>query len=448
MSTRAILRGRQGRVVTDPKYYQYTSALGRKANRLIRKCGATHRDGIVVRVLDSIPGGAPARFVDGIREIDFDAKLLDRVDPLIVGTPEGACKHPKLEGAGLHEIAHAIFSTMNLERMVKKYGDYHTMWFLVLEEGRCESCLWPNLESYDKLALRSMILDLVLEDLSEEDKEGKAMEGKMLAIRLHGLTAGRIANGVLDITHPKIERIVSSLKKELGEEAYEKFRVVAVTFSNLTLSYWESEDRLHEVVEEWLDLLKEEMKDEDPGTEEGPEGGCVLPGTPPTEGKDGKEGDGEGKGEKTGKKKKGESKGGSKKGEDKEGEGKNGGKEEGKNDGSKDGAGEPKDYTVGDDDEGRVGDGSQKSDPDKEGGAALGGYASSHIADNALGDLLGDLKKLVEEARNEESHIAGSRLKEELVAVHRADAGQHRSRRQRKEAARRVWKNKGSNKNG
>lgn len=455
MSTRSSRERTQGNLVTNPKYYPHTQGITRLLNRIIRKAGggSHRRDSIAVRVLDGIQGGAPARFVASSMEIDIQQSLLDRVDPLTVGTGDFVAKHPATAGACIHEAAHANFSTISLDKTAKTYGGRHTEVMLLLEEGRIETQIWPHLLPLEQEALRSMVLDIVLQDLHSED--GEELKGKRLAVRLLALIAARMKAGIINADDsPKVGAIRDEIARVLGDDWYARFAKVALDFAQIQINYWSDDEKeIHERVREWMALEDECLKDEpkEPGKEGKPGKKGKGPEGEGPEGKPGKEGEskeGDGKGGKGGKPgKEGDGAGKDKKdgksdesgtGEEKsESESKDGEKKDGES-----GKGKSSDDDLpGDDDEGKVGDGSQHL-KDEDGGAALGGYASGHLD----GDLFDNLEELVKEinvAAEEVEKISGSRIKDQLIAVHRADAKTTAERRRRKVEAKRLWDKKG-----
>jgi hypothetical protein len=414
MSTTSLKNKRTARPVTDEKWLPTTRGLNRWINRM------ADRADLAVRVLKHT-SGAPARFVPTEAEIDINEGLIARIDPLIAGSPDFIIKHRAIAGACIHESAHARYSKMDLPKIGRRFGHRHTETFAMLEEGRCESKQWPNLSAVEKLALQSMVLEIVLRDMEDEDGNVNISDDIRALIRLTGLLAARMENGIVDITQPVAARLHDHLVEGLGAN-YAALYKIAVEFSTINIGWYESgEDRMHELVREWMEI-------ED----------SILP---PDEGGDSGEGEGEGEGE-----------GGSGEGEGSdEGDesGESGGKSkskgegdsEGESAGSSEGDGESKSDkkpSVGDDDEGKVGDGSktleQNDGTDSEG--SLGQYASS----NADGGPLEDIFDAIREAAEEAEHVSGSRLKEQVTVIHRATAAAHAERRRRNQEAMKKWR--------
>lgn len=417
MSTRS-LKDREGRVpLTDPRWYPTTQGLNRWLNKM-----ADRRD-LTVRVLKKT-SGAPARFVPTSAEIDINEGLIARIDPREAGSPDFVIKHRAIAGACVHEAAHARHSTMNLPGIAKAHGDRHTGVFAMLEEGRCETQQWPHLSEIERAALQSMVLDIVLRDM--EDDEGNTRELDIAGcIRLTGLLAARMERGIVDITQPMGGRLHRALGDVLGED-YAVLADIAVDFSNVSLNdYWDrtnSEETLHELVRRWIEVEDRILP---PSEDEGGEGG---------EG-EGDEGTGTGTG--TGPKGKSESDESSDSGSgsgDDEADGSD--SESGKSEGAGD-SGEPG-TSVGDDDEGTVGDGSH-TQTESEGEASLGQYGSTNVDAGTLEDIFESIREAIRDAAEEAEHVSGSRLREQLVATHRATAAAHAERRRRNSEYKKRW---------
>jgi len=404
MSTRS-LNDREGRApLTDPKWYPTTQGLNRWLNRM-----AERRD-ITVRVLKHT-SGAPARFVPTSAEIDINEGLIARIDPRVAGSPDFIVKHRAIAGACIHEAAHARHSTMNLPGIAKVHGDRHTGVFAMLEEGRCETQQWPHLSELERDALQSMVLDIVLHDM--QDEEGEVRELNIGGcIRLVGLLAARIERGIVDITQPMAERLHKSLIDVLGAD-YTVLAEIAIEFSRVELGYYSSrEDDLHDLVRQWIEVEdrlnpQEDNESGEGGDESGDESG------------EGGGGEGEGTSKSKSKSKSDESS------EDGEGEG------EGNGDG--DSKSEDGESPIGDDDDGTVGDGSH-TQTESEGEAALGQYGSTKV-DEALADIFDSIRDAAEEAER----VSGSRLREHIVATHRATAASHAERRRKNAEYRKRW---------
>lgn len=424
MSTRSHeQKKRHGVPKTDPKWYPTTQGLNRWLNRM------ADRSDLTVRVLKHT-SGAPARFVPSEAEIDINEGLISRIDPIIAGSPEFVVKHRAIAGACVHEGAHARHSQrINLPHIAKTMGDRHAGTFAMLEEGRCETQQWPHLNGVERLALQSMVLDIVLRDM--EDDEGTVREMDMRGVvRLAGLLLARIDAGIVDISQPMGERMNNALMDALGTD-YAALYDIAVRFSKISVGWYdESLDRLNRLTQEWMAIEDRII--------------------PPDEGGDSGEGEGEGEGEGSGEgsgespkppkgkgKGKGKSDDESDKGDDGksdksgEGEGEGGGKSKGEGEDESDGP------MPGDDDEGTVGDGSKTlKQSDEAGEASLGDYASSNVDGGTFADIFESVREAAEEAE----HISGSRLREEVVAIHRADASAHAERRRRNAEAAKRWR--------
>lgn len=402
---------REGKVpATDPKWYPTTRGLNRWINRMAR------RTDLAVRVLKKT-SGAPARFVPREAEIDINEGLIAKIDPKVAGSAEFVIKHRAIAGACVHEACHARHSTMDLERIHRQYGARHSYVLTMLEEGRCETQQWDDLTDVEKIALQSMVLDIVLDDLVDEDGNVPDFNDPRQTLRLLALVAARVNVGIIDTSLPKAKAIYDALVDQLAEH-FGTFYDLAVRFSQISLGYYASnEDDLHKIVREWIAAQDEHFP---PPEDEGGD-----------EGEDGDEGDGgSGKGE-------GEAPPSDPQGQD-------GGKSEssdesddGDADGSDDGDGDEEgegDDRPGDDDEGEVGDGSNEI-TDGDGDPSLGQYGGNHVGDNVLNDIF----RQVGEAAIEAEKISGSRLKEKLVAVHKATAESHAERRRLNKEWKRKW---------
>lgn len=407
MSTRSNTT-REGSVPkTDPKWYPTTQGLNRWINKM------ADRSDLTVRVLRHT-SGAPARFVPTEAEIDINEGLIAAIDPTIAGSPEFVCKHRAIAGACVHEACHARCSTLiDLNKIARRYGRRHTTVFQMLEEGRCETQSWPHLSGVEKLALQSMVLEIVLRDMEDENGETQAIDMRGV-VRLAGLLLARINTGIVDISAPMGGRMNDALIEALGAE-YATLYDLAVRFSHITVGYWDhGEDELHAIVRKWIEV-EDRIIPPDEGGDGGDEGG-----EPGEEGGDpGGEGKGKGKSEE---KSEDESKSDS-------GEGDESSKGEGDEQGE--------DTTPGSDDEGTVGDGSRdiaETDPASE--AALGDYASGNVDSGTFADIFDAVREAAEEAEK----VSGSRLREEVVAIHRANAGSHADRRRKNAEAMKRWR--------
>jgi hypothetical protein len=369
--------------------------------------------------------------------VDVNEALISSIDPKIAGSPEFIVKHRAIAGAVVHEAAHARFSTrIDLPKISKTYGARHAATLAMLEEGRCEAQQWEHLSGVEQLALQSMVLEIVLRDMQNDEGETPEMNIQSV-VRLMGLIAARIDKGIVDITQPMGKRMADALLDVLGAD-YGVLYDIAVRFAGHSVSWYSGGDEdLHKCVAEWIaieDRLFPEPEGE--GQQEGEGEG------------EGGEGEGEGSG-----KSKSKSKGKSSKGEDKD---KSDDKEEGDGsgagdksddesdkdgDGDGDGKGEGEDgedaeSLPGEDDDGTVGDGSHTLDPDLPGEASLGDYASSNVDAGQFEDLFNAIRDAADEA----GKVGGSRLREEVVAIHKATAASHADRRRKNAAAMSRWK--------
>jgi len=91
----------------------------------------------------------------------------------------------------------------------------------------------------------------------------------------------------------------------------------------------------------------------------------------------------------------------------------------------------------GDDDNGTVGDGSAElGEDDTKGQPNLGDYGAFNDAAGEFEDIFNAVRDAAEEAES----ISGSRLREEVVIVHRATAAAHAERRKKNAKAAQRWK--------
>jgi len=437
MSTRSnTVRGFKA-ALTDPRWYPTTQGLNRWVNRM------ADRSDLTVRVLKHT-SGAPARFVPAEAEIDINEGLIAAIDPTLAGSPEFVVKHRATAGACVHEACHARCSNnIDLAKIARIHGHRHVGVFSMLEEGRCETQTWPHLNGVERLALQSMVLDIVLRDM--EDEEGNTVPLDMRAIiRLGGLLFARMNTGIVDISQPLSSRMHDALMGALGTD-FAILYDIAVRFSHTTVSWYDGGDaKMHDLVREWMAvedrlLPKEEGDDKGekpkpkPKDEEGEDGEDGEPGGEPGEdGEDGEPGDGDGDGE-------------PKQPGDKPGKGKGKGKSDDKGDesgeggddkGEGDGEGEEGELP-GSDDDGTVGDGSNTLDQnDANGEGSLGDYASSNVDAGTFEDIFNSVREAAEEAES----ISGSRLRQEVVAIHRATAAAHAERRKKNATAAKRWK--------
>lgn len=419
MSTRSNRERGYKAAKTDPRWYPTTQGLNRWLNRM------AERSDLTVRVLKHT-SGAPARFVPTEAEIDINEGLIARIDPIIAGSPEFVVKHRSIAGACVHEAAHARHSTrINLPKIAKTHGDRHAATFAMLEEGRCETQQWPYLNGVERLALQSMVLEIVLRDM--QDEEGVIPEMNMASvIRLCGLLSARIDAGIVDISQPMGQRMHDALLDALGSD-FAPLYDIAVRFSKIPVGYYDDGlERLNELTTKWMAIEDRLLPPDEGGGEgegEGDEGEGEGTGTGKSKSKDKSKDKSESDGESGGD------------GEDGDGDSDEG---EGDSKPGPDGDGEEEsDSKPGDDDEGEVGDGSNTlSENDAAGEASLGDYASSNVD----GGTFADIFEAVRDAAEEAEHVSGSRLREEVVAIHRADAAAHAERRRKNAEAAKRWR--------
>lgn len=437
MSIRSHSRAMRGANKTDPKWYPTTQGLHRWLNRM------AERQDLTVRVLKRTDG-APARFIPAVAEIDISEALISQIDPIIAGSPEFVVKHRAVAGACVHEAAHARHSTrIDLSKIQRQHGARHAAVFAMLEEGRCETQQWPNLNGVERLALQSMVLEIVLRDIQDEDGKVPPLDIRVI-LRLTGLLSARIEVGIVDVNQPQGKRMHDALMGALGVE-FASLYDIAVRFSNVGLDwYGDGEDRLHSLVREWIaveDTLIPPADEDGSGGEDGEEGDEDSEG-------ESQGGSGKGKSKPEGSGDPGDSGDADGEDEDSEGEGDGGSKPEDGGESEDDkGAGDKgigdddgtEDDIPGDDDEGTVGDGSNILDPSDEGDAALGEYASSSVEEDAA-DVFRDIFDAVRDAAEEAESISGSRLREALVPIHRANASAHAERRRRNAEAAKRWR--------
>lgn len=405
---------------TDPKWYPVTRGLNRWLNKMAR------RKDLAVRVLRGNIG-APARYVPNVAEIDFSEALLSKVDPRDVGSEDFVIKYPFLAGGGVHEAAHARWSTFDIPTLHKAYGRRHAQTFMLLEEGRCETQQWDDLTESERDALRSLVLDLVLKDVLPDDGSEPDFDDPRLVLRLMGLIAARARIGIIDTSQPKAARIMQHLRDALGEH-FDTFNSLAVEFASTKNDDYYSRKNyvmtLNDVVSRWIAAEDAVIPPPEDGGEDGDSG---------EDGESGDESDGKGKGK--GKSQPDDSD------SDSDGSGGDSSDDEGDNDadadgdkGDGDGDEDGEDTTPGDDDEGEAGDGSHTI-TDKDGDASLGDYASSNIDAGPLADLFDDLAEAAEEAEK----VAGSRLKARAGDIRKATASDHRQRREYNKEAMKRW---------
>ena len=427
-------------VRTDPRWYPVTRGLNSWVNRLAA------RNDLVVRVPKRAP--AAAVFVAENGSVDIRESTIARIDPTMSAI-DLLAKHPEECGVIVHETAHAAYSTMDLPRIARRYGARHTSVFLLLEEGRCESHLWPRLNPAEKAALSMMVPRFVLTNLKDDEDEDEAdMTDPRLLVRLVGLLAARRHKGIVTDAQTKVGQAWTTLMGTLPDA--EKFEALAVEFAETSVGYYSAnEDTLHRIVRDWIALEDALPKPESSDEGESEDGDESEPG-------EAKSGEGSG-----GDKDESESESSDKdKGED-ESESGDGGEDEDESDGSGSGDGSepepgegqgrgrgesdddtasndtPDDGIVGDDDQGVVGAGDQH-DSDGEGDGALGEYNS--IDPDTVASIVGEIVENLRESMPEAKKVHGSRLGVEVRAAHKATARDHEQRRRDNKAAITEWR--------
>ena len=463
----STLSGREGVVLTDPKFLPFTMGMTKWVNTM------AGRKDLSVRVL-SKTSGAPARFLHARASVDINEKMLAGLDPAIVGSQEFVALYPAKAGLMVHETAgHARNSyLLNLDTIMRKYGNHHTNVFKLLEEGRCERQGQPYMTRVELFALRSAVLDILLDDLREETADEQVANSPgTLILHTLGLVAARADGGILDVTQPKAAKVLDGLETGMGVRWYKTFTDLAVEFSKQKVGPWDSDEpTMHELTKEWVkaeeEFLDKVKQPNDTTT-------CTFPGIPPTGTGKGEEGE---QGEQEGEPTEGTSTGGSKskpgEGEPESGTGSgkdqteteqdpagesgtepsesgdeqdgeqgdgDGGASESDSPGTEDQDGKGGEQP-GEDDEGTPGDGSfvltQDMTDGSEGEASLGEYAGGTSLEDAYRELLKDLGVASEEAHN----VGGHRLGIELKAIHKANALEHKDRRERNKAAAKLWR--------
>lgn len=367
---------------TDPKFYPFTMAIG----AWLRKNARVHTG---VRVLKDT-GGAPARFVPAENEIDFNVSVATKVDVAKLHGADFPVAYPTEAGAALHEAAHVQFSRFDLAE-VHERGARHFDRLMSLEEGRIETQLWPGLSTASRFAMQSMVLDIVLKDL--RDNEGLIEKNARNAVRLLALIAARTKIGSI----PEGE-IHEAIRTAIGAEAYDAFFDVAVRFSNVASDTWSTyEDTLHGLTEEWIALEEKYLPEI---TEQEPEG-------PPTKGGN-KSDDSEE-----------EAEGGQ--GESQDGDGDS---EEGEGDSKGDSA---------------DGDGDSKGDSEgDDGDTGMGDYGSIQ---EAMEKAMEEVVKEVGKAASEQEAKARENLHHEGRGVTKAKQKMHAERRANNKRVAKNWRN-------
>lgn len=441
MST-STLSGRQGIVLTNPKFIPATRGMTKWVNKM-----AERRD-LTVRII-ARTDGAPARFIQARACIDINEKMLEGIDPGLIGSQEFVALYPSKAGIVVHEaIGHAMNSYLiNLDTIFKTYGPRHTEVFKCLEEGRCERQGWTHGTNVERYALQSAVLDIILADLAEETAEEEvAYSPGRLVLQTMGLVAARADAGILDMSMPKAQKVMKGLQIAL-DGFYPKLMDVAVEFSGCKVGTWHSDEKdMHNLVKKWIELEQEFLKEVEP---EEPEGGttvCTLPGTPTGKGKGGEE---DGKETETGSEPGGDpSETPENKPGEGEGKGNQGQKEDQDADDTKPGnetgddtkESEEEDTKPGLDDDGEPGDGSQVLTQDMMAedidNADLGTYAGG----TSLEDVYREIVKEIQEASDEARKVSGHRLGVELKAIHKSSALEHADRRKRNAAAKKLWR--------
>jgi hypothetical protein len=450
MST-STLSGREGVVLTDPKWHPFTRGMTKWVNRM------AGRNDLSVRVLAKT-SGAPARFIHSRASIDINEKVLDKISEKIVGSQEFVALYPDEAGLIVHETAgHARNSYLiDLTRIVKVHGPRHASTFKLLEEGRCERQGIPHMTKVELYALRSTVLNILLNDLREEtaDEQIATSPGKMVLHTL-GLVAARVDAGILDVTQPKAHKVVEGLRRGLGEDWYRRFSDVAIEFSKQQIEPWHSDEkRMHELVRDWLELEQEFLGEVEP-----PQDGtvCGLPTPSPTgtgkggeetgqgptgtgSGPQGEPGEsrtepGTGPGKESGTEP--EEPGTGQAGEGRDGEPGpegDGGEDNGESGEDQDGPSRP-----GMDDDGEPGNGERVLTEDMVDGddaPDLGVYNGG----TSLEEVYRELVKDIVEAGVEAKQVSGHRLGVELKAIHKSNALEHKDRRKRNQEAARLWR--------
>ena len=426
MSVRT-LRSTKHDVRTDPRWYPVTRGLNRWVNRI------SGRNDLVVRVPKKAP--AAAVFNTENASIDIRESTISRIDPTM-SVIDLLAKYPEEMGTAVHETAHAAFSAgLNLPAMMHRYGRRHTSVFLLLEEGRCESHLWNRLGIAEQCALSMMVPRFVLTNLQdEEDEEEIDLTDIRMLVRLVGLLAARRHKGIVTDGQAKVAKIWALITTTLPNA--DEFEALAIKFAGTPLGYYSSnEEKLHEIVRQWM-ALEDALPKPQPDDSESEEGEGDEGKSEPGEGESGEGEPGEGTG------------GGPTEGdtEDDAEAGQPAGADESDEEGEaavmaegSESHNDPDDGIIGDDDEGVIGE-EDAPDTGGEGDGALGEYNSidpETIAD-VLSEVIEDLRESVPEAKK----IHGSRLGEEVRAVHKASAKDHEQRRRDNKEALKKWRNK------
>lgn len=207
--------------------------------------------------------GGPTAFFDpkmGQIEINTDVAFGEHTKPEEVGDlreRKNQFEWPKATGAVFHESAHAKYTTWDLYAAARTLSEKENDAMHVLEESRCERQLMADYPK-NKPFLRSCILEIVLNDMSDADAQ--AMNGTRQAAHLCALALARVDTGVLK--KKDVRALQTQIEKVLEPKVLSQLREIWREFQNIN-DPSRNLERMYELARKWAAILDEAAKQED-----------------------------------------------------------------------------------------------------------------------------------------------------------------------------------------
>jgi len=216
------------------------------------------RSDVVAYVGPGAGGPAPACYNPALAEVEVNVDLAfgKGVIPSMIGDlsdRDSLFDWPKAAGAIFHEALHARYSKMDLSMASKELTPHEFNAFMSLEESRIERLGVTNFPM-NRIFIRSMVLDLVLHDISENIEKADTIRSIAL---ISALISARVDAGSLDADD--VVGINTVVIDFLGADTFEKLQSVWRRFQGIENAL--NPLPLYDLAREWDQILRDLAKE-------------------------------------------------------------------------------------------------------------------------------------------------------------------------------------------